>query len=186
MTAAAGCLLIASALPGTRVSAHLVFVSTLQVPKPASFPGGRHGEKGVHIVFVCSLRPWGRGSWHLPVGDSGAASWPQPQPRPHMTPPLPMNSVPRQTVPDFQETRPRNYILSASASAVSVPRPILPLGSPPTPSHSKEEPEGKAGLCPPGRTSPERLEEGSSPPLSPASPLCPVTRLLASLLPTKC
>lgn len=33
-----------------------------------------------------------------------------------------MNSVPRQTVPDFQETRPRNYILSASASAVSTPR----------------------------------------------------------------
>lgn len=34
-----------------------------------------------------------------------------------------MNSVPRQTVPDFQETRPRNYILSASASAVSAPHP---------------------------------------------------------------
>ncbi|XP_045144451.1 endophilin-B2 [Echinops telfairi] len=30
----------------------------------------------------------------------------------------PMNSVPCQTVPDFQETRPRNYILSASASAL--------------------------------------------------------------------
>ncbi|XP_036016737.1 endophilin-B2 isoform X13 [Mus musculus] len=29
-----------------------------------------------------------------------------------------MNSVPCQTVPDFQETRPRNYILSASASAL--------------------------------------------------------------------
>lgn len=36
-----------------------------------------------------------------------------------------MNSIPRQTVPDFQETRPRNYILSASASAVSTP-PAMP------------------------------------------------------------
>ncbi|OCT57933.1 hypothetical protein XELAEV_18002804mg [Xenopus laevis] len=32
--------------------------------------------------------------------------------------PSPSNSVPPQALPDFQETRPRNYILSASASAL--------------------------------------------------------------------
>nr|KAF6487308.1 SH3 domain containing GRB2 like, endophilin B2 [Rousettus aegyptiacus] len=58
------------------------------------------------------------------------------------------------TVPDFQETRPRNYILSASASAVSAPTPPHPWPppAPPTPRglwHSKQEAgEGRATAHP--------------------------------------
>lgn len=80
------------------------------------------------LSVVCLCPPWGQGFLHLLIGDSGATSWSQHWPWPRVTP-SPMNSVPRQTVPDFQETRPRNYILSASASAVSTPptmsRPTL-------------------------------------------------------------
>lgn len=58
----------------------------------------------------------------------------------------------RQTVPDFQETRPRNYILSASASAVSAPPrpPGLPAPAPPARgSHTAQQQEHRA--CPESR-----------------------------------
>ncbi|CAG13693.1 unnamed protein product, partial [Tetraodon nigroviridis] len=89
--------------------------------------------------------------------DPGATSWPQHWSWPRVTP-LPMNSVPCQTVPDFQETRPRNYILSASASA------LLSLALPAQNQKTAGEAKGLAHVagCPEGlRCSSEQGSDNS-------------------------
>lgn len=133
------------------VSTHLALVSESLNPPPLQVVGGGRGERGLHPYCTCLWPPvpGAGGSWHLPGGDSGAAS----RPWPSVTP-FPVNSVPRQTVPDFQETRPRNYILSASASAVSAPP--HPASHPQT-----EVPRGPGRAAAPPRSA--RLSPGPVP-----------------------
>lgn len=73
----------------------------------------------VRVVCVYSLLSLGPG---LLASPDNPAPWEMLGQRlaPDDPPPL-RDLCSRQTVPDFQETRPRNYILSASASAVSAP-----------------------------------------------------------------
>ncbi|VFV21375.1 endophilin-b2 isoform 8 [Lynx pardinus] len=82
------------------------------------------------------------------------------------------------TVPDFQETRPRNYILSASASAVSAPPrpPGLPAPAPPARgSHTAQQQEHRA--CPESRED----WRAAAPPRAPCLPPCAHGAGLASL-----
>lgn len=146
------CCVCSAGLPS--LSRRLVFV--LWVSEPTSPGGGRgeQGERGVSNVFVCSLLSLGPRAPGVTLGET--LGWPPgPSPAPAQCDPLfPHELCPCQTVPDFQETRPRNYILSASASAVSAPTPPHPWPppAPPTPRglwHSKQEAgEGRATAHP--------------------------------------
>lgn len=144
---------------------------TPRVSKPASSLGTGCGEKGVRDVFVYSHLSLGPGVPSITLWETLAWPLASAQPWPSVTP-SPHELCSRQTVPDFQETRPRNYILSASASAVSAPTPPPPWPPPLLPRHSKRGPQGKAGLVPRG---------------SIGLPIpCPVTMWLALLLSSQC